>query len=225
MLCCLTVSNIIEIVSIVASFILSTILIWVTIGISKKQNKIQKDISERDVKISFMDYRLEFYNELISTVMFLQSELDVLKSRKNNDYYIEYLDKLREKEKRLMQACNTSKFLFNNDEKIENIAKKIYENFSNYRVAYTKIALNLNKIASEYKEHLKTTNTEEEYHRKIKDGRLLNEYLHQAFPQYIDCQQEILDIIKKDEFDEIFKPYFEAEGSLWQEKKQKKKMK
>lgn len=171
-----------------------------------------------------MNYRLEFYNELISTVMFLQSELDVLKSRKNNDYYIEYLDKIREKEKRLMQACNTSKFLFNNDEKIENIAKKIYENFSNYRVAYTKIALNLNKIASEYKEYLKTTNTEE-YHRKIKDGRSLNEYLHQAFPQYIDCQQEILDIVKKDEFDEIFKPYFESEGSLWQEKKQKKKMK
>ena len=81
MLCCLTISNKIEIAGIVASFVLSVILIWVTISISKKQNKIQKAISERDVKISFMNYRLEFYNELISTVMFLHSDIDVLKSR------------------------------------------------------------------------------------------------------------------------------------------------
>lgn len=225
MLCCLTISNKIEIAGIVASFVLSVILIWVTISISKKQNKIQKAISERDVKISFMNYRLEFYNELISTVMFLHSDIDVLKSRNDKNYYIDYLDKTREKEKRLMQICNTAKFLFNNDEEIYETAKIIYQNFSDYTAIYADIVLHLDRVSKEYSEYLKSIKVQDfEYKQYLENYEKFNEFLNVKYHKHIECQQTILKIIQENDFDEMFKPYFQTEENSWL-REQKKKLK
>ena len=124
-----------------------------------------------------------------------------------------------------MQICNTAKFLFNNDEEIYETAKIIYQNFSDYTAIYADIVLHLDRVSKEYSEYLKSIKVQDfEYKQYLENYEKFNEFLNVKYHKHIECQQTILKIIQENDFDEMFKPYFQTEENSWL-REQKKKLK
>ena len=118
-----------------------------------------------------------------------------------------------------------AKILIYKNEEIYETAKIIYQNFSDYTAIYADIVLHLDRVSKEYSEYLKSIKVQDfEYKQYLENYEKFNEFLNVKYHKHIECQQTILKIIQENDFDEMFKPYFQTEENSWL-REQKKKLK
>lgn len=139
-------------IGVIASVILSVLLIYFTIRIAKQQNKLQKDISDRDMRIQNYQHRAKCYLQIIeaSMIMARAHSLNIANAFQGLQMDSKTINDLDQGQNLMLKTQLEAKLLFS--PKLAGIMYKMFDNYAEYFQQTTNFIISQKKTPNFTKE-------------------------------------------------------------------------